>query len=124
VKTVVNYYSGLMLFLLAVLSVIPLSIMGYNYDTKSRQEISRYSYPYHGDEPQGNLSIVSGQEVLGMILEALDGSYYVVVDGVRIDSLVNMENVNLRGVLPYNYKISVVRNSQGRVQGIQANVER
>lgn len=65
--------------------------------------------PYRGT---GDLKVVNGTQVIGMIPSALEGDYILYIDGIRIDENTDLAAVELRGVPGLEYQLSVTRDSE------------
>lgn len=118
-----NYFLTVIMIFVLVFSSFPLIAWHVQDVSRTHDKASAYSQPYHGEMLDVRKSdVLSSEEVLGMVIPALEGKFYIIVDGVTIDKTTDMNTVNLRGVSG-NYKITAVRNaSTSLVEGVIANI--
>lgn len=60
----------------------------------------------------GDLKEVSGGQVIGMIPQALEGEYILVIDGIVFNEETDLDAVDLRGVPGTAYKLRVTRTDE------------
>ncbi|WP_042203658.1 hypothetical protein [Paenibacillus camerounensis] len=60
----------------------------------------------------GDLKKVSGEQLIGMIPQALEGDYILVIDGIVFNEETDLDAVDLRGVPGVAYELRVTRNSE------------
>jgi hypothetical protein len=75
-----------------------------------------------GEELDRDLSVMSGDQILGMVPFALRGEYILMLDNIQISEGIDVENINFSGVAGNTYKITVNRVDSLEVEVIVANV--
>ncbi|AIQ46203.1 hypothetical protein R70723_10125 [Paenibacillus sp. FSL R7-0273] len=60
----------------------------------------------------GDLKKVSGAQLIGMIPQAIEGDYILVIDGIIFNEETDLDAVDLRGVPGGAYELRVTRNSE------------
>lgn len=73
---------------------------------------------------RGDVSVYTGEDILGMIIFALRGDYDLVVDGILIEEGSDLESVNFRGLKSQQYNVKVDTNVSTGKRTILANVVR
>lgn len=115
----IQYAVTLIILLLVGFPTIKLGIEGIARD---REDFSVLVNQVQGQVRTGDLNKVSGEAILGMVLNALNGEYVIVVDGITIDENTNMDTVSLSGVIGRTYKITSVSDSNFRVSKVVASI--
>lgn len=121
-KRVANFISVLVILLIVFSFIFPslqYRLKSINRSITARETIAVQA---HGKVPKGTLDKTTGEDVLGMVLNALNGEYTLIVDGITIDQSTDMETVNVRGVVSRSYSLQVQRDSYGNVTRVVANV--
>lgn len=97
----------LSLLLLVSIGVPTVIKLEKRLSTPTKLQSHQYAIQEVGAGVPSSLDLVSGDDVLGMVLPALDGEFVLILDGVRIEQDTDMDYVNLAGVVGAKYKLTV-----------------
>lgn len=94
----------------------------YNDYKERRTNLSSHLEVMYDYEELGDLSYISGNDLIGMVLYANEGEYTLVLDGVMIDENTDLNYLNVMGVFNKDYRMQVSRDSITKEVTVYANV--
>lgn len=107
----IRSFLAIIFVLVILLSIgLPSLISEYRSAKESLAKIDREIEVKYDIDEYKDLSIVDGEEVVGMVPFAIRGEYTLVVDGIVIQEGSDLDYVTMSGVVSRKYKIDVVRN--------------
>lgn len=74
----------------------------YSFSTATDVVLASY------DETE-DLTKVSGEHVIGLVNAALNGEYDLIIDGVPINAVTDIRDIDLRGVVGNTYNMTLLR---------------
>lgn len=105
-------------FLLTLFAWIMFVIGGFTFlrlEADSTVQASRPEQPTVALAPYtgtGDLKKVSGEQLIGMIPQALEGDYILVIDGIVFNEETDLDAVDLRGMPGAAYELRVTRTNE------------
>jgi hypothetical protein len=111
-----------LLVIIAVSITIPPAFEKLSFSKDRKAELSTQVVQRYDLEEVGDLSVVTGEDILGMILFAKEGEYLIVVDGILINQASDLNYLNLSGVVGKKYNMQIQRDAVSGEVIVIANV--